>query len=188
MRPPIRWCLLGLLVSVSASARLGAVKLEELVVYSDEIVVAKVTELLPTSGAERDLIYASASVEQTLKGSLSGSFLFKASPQGICDDSKAIKNETALFFLNRADDGIYSIHYAGRGRMPLREVGGKTYVSFWDEVLLPEDAPKIDGPDPQYSFIKSVELGYLEALIRKNAHRKPVYTNPEDTIITTDAR
>jgi len=187
MRPLIRWCLLGMLISVTASARLGSVKLEELVVYSDEIVLAKVTELLPTSGSERDLIYASASVQETLKGSLSGSFLFKASPQGICDDSKAIKDETALFFLDRGSDGIYSIHYAGRGRMPVREVGGKIYVSLWDEVTLPEGAPRIAGPDPKYSFITSVELDYLEAMIRKNADRKPVYSKPED-IITTVAR
>ena len=184
MRPLIRWCLLGLLFSVTASARLGSMKIEELVVYSDEIVLARVTELLPTSGSDKDLIYATATVEETLKGSLSGTFLFRASPSGFCDDSKAIKDEAALFFLKRGDDGVYYIYFAGRGRMPIREQGGKTYVSLWDEVTLPEGAPTIAGPDPKYSFITSVELGYVEALIRKNADRKPIYSKPEDSVMT----
>lgn len=184
MRPLNRWCLLGVLFSVTASARLGSIKIEDLVVYSDEIVLARVTELLPSSGSDKDLIYATATVEQTLKGSLSGSFLFRASPGGICDDSKAVKDEAALFFLKRGDDGVYSIYYAGRGRMPVREVDGKTYVSLWDEVTLPEDAPTIAGPDPKYSFISSVELGYVESLIRKNANREPVYSRPEDVVMT----
>ena len=187
MRTLIRWCLLGTFLLSTASARLGSMRIEDLVVYSDEIVLAKVTELLPTSGSERDLVYASATVLETFKGSLSGTFLLRASPGGICDDSKAIKDETALFFLNRGDDGIYSIYFAGRGRMPLREVDGKTYVSLWDEVMLPDRAPTIAGPDPRYSFINSVELDYLEALIRKNRDRKPVYSGAAD-FISNDAQ
>ncbi len=70
-------------------------------------------------------------------------------------------------FLHRGEDGTFYIEYAGRGRMPLREVDGKTYVSLWNsEILLPEGVPTIAGPDPKYSFIVSVELTRIEALIR----------------------
>jgi hypothetical protein len=60
---------------------------------------------------------------------------------------------------------MYYIQMAGHGRMPVRQVDGKTYVTLWDEVLLPEDAPLIAGPDARYAFIRSVELGYIEGLI-----------------------
>jgi hypothetical protein len=157
--------LLGLLLLSSASARISSLPIEELIASSDEIVIAKVVELLPTSSAKGDLVYASASVEKTLKGKLSGSFMFVASAGWVCDTSGAIKDETALFFLGHADNGMYYIQMAGRGRMPFREVGGKTYVTLWDEVILPGDAPLIPGPDARYSFIRSVELGYIEGLI-----------------------
>jgi hypothetical protein len=178
----MRWCVLGLFFPAIASARVGSMPFDHLVVYSEFIVLAKVTELLPASGSDNDVVFATASVQRTFKGSLSGSFLLRASPGVICDSSMAIKDETALFFLNRGDDGIYYIQFAGRGRMPLRQVDGKTYVSLWREVVLPEDAPAIAGPDAQYSFISSVELPYLEALIRKYRDRKPVYSKPEDII------
>lgn len=178
----LRWCLLALLFPLAASARLSSMNIDHLIVYSDEIVLAKVTELLPSSAAERDVVFATVSVEKTYKGSLRGSFLLRASPGVICDSSMAIKDETALFFLNRGDDGIYYIQFAGRGRMPLRQVNGRTYASLWSEVLLPKDAPTIAGPDAQSSYVSSVELGYLEALIRKYRDRKPVYSGPEAVI------
>jgi len=158
-------CLLGVLMLSSASARISSSPIEELIARSDEIVIAKVTELLPTSSTQGDLVYASASVEKTLKGKLSGSFMFVASADWVCDTSGAIKDETALFFLGHADNGMYYIQMAGRGRMPFRQVDGKTYVTLWDDVLLPEDAPLIPGPDARSTFIRSVELGYIEGLI-----------------------
>jgi hypothetical protein len=165
MRAIIRMGLLGLMLLSSASARISSSPIAELIASSDEIVIAKVLELLPTSSAKGDLVYASASVEKTLKGKLSGSFMFVASAGWVCDTSGAIKDERALFFLGHADSGMYYIQMAGRGRMPFRQVDGKTYVTLWNEVLLPEDAPLIAGPDARYAFIRSVELGHIEGLI-----------------------
>jgi len=165
MRSIIRLGLLGLLLLSSASARISSSPIAELIASSDEIVIAKVTELLPTSSIKGDLVYASASVEKTLKGKLAGSFMFMASAGWVCDTSGAIKDETALFFLGRSDNGMYYIAMAGRGRMPFREVEGKTYVTLYDDVILPPDAPMIAGPDARYSFIRSVELIYIEGLI-----------------------
>jgi len=168
MRWNIGLCLLSSLFISSAGARISSVPIEDLIATTDAIVIAKVTELLPTSSDKGDLVYASASVQKTLKGKLSGSFMFMASAGWVCDSSGAIKDETALFFLGHADNGMYYIDMAGRGRMPFREVEGKTYVTLWDEVILPKDAPLIAGPDARYTFIRSVELSYIEGLIRKH--------------------
>ncbi len=167
MRTLIRWCLLGTFLLSNASARIGSAPIDQLIAHSDAIVVAKVSELLPTSTSEKDLVYATASIQRTLKGTLADSFLFRASGGWICDTSGAVKDETALFFLGRGDDGTFYIQWAGRGRMPLREIDGKTYVTLWDNVVLPKGAPMVPGPDPRYDFIRSVELTYIEDLIRK---------------------
>ena len=60
--------------------------------------------------------------------------------------------------------------------MPLRELDGKTYVTLWDEVVLPKDAPMIPGPDPGSWHIGSVELGFLERIIHEHAHDKAIYS------------
>jgi hypothetical protein len=168
MRTLMRWCLLGTFLLATASARISSTSIEELIARSNEIVVAKVTEMLPTSTSQGDLVYATATIQRTLKGSLADSFLFRASAGWVCDTSGAVKDETALFFLYRGDDGTFGIMHAGRGRMPIRVVDGKTYVTLWEgDIHLPEGAPTIAGPDAKHDRIKSVELTYLEGLIKK---------------------
>jgi hypothetical protein len=167
MRSIVGLCLLSCLLFASADARISSSPISELIASSDEIVIAKVNELLPTSSDKGDLVYASASVEKTLKGKLAGSFMFMASAGWVCDTSGAIKDETALLFLGRSDNDMYYIAMAGRGRMPFRDVDGKTYVTLYDDVILPPGAPVIAGPDTRYSFIRSVELSYIEGLIRQ---------------------
>ena len=118
-------------------------------------------------------MYASATVEKTLKGSLKDSFLFRASPGGICDSSGAVKDETALFFLGRNGDGTFYIKGAGRGRLPFREVDGKTYVTFSNmQTIIPDSLRTIAGPEPQYSFIISVELKDMKAMISKHREQR----------------
>ena len=167
MRTFFRWLVLASVLLPPAGARISSTTIEELIANSSAIVVARVTELLPTSSKQGDLVYATASVQETLKGSIEDSFLFRASAGWICDTSGAVKDETALFFLYRGDDGTYGIMHAGRGRMPFRVIDGKTYVTAWHDIHLPRDAPTVAGPDPRYAFIKSVELAYLESLIRQ---------------------
>ncbi len=167
MRTLVRCFLFGILLT-TASARIAPSSLEDLITQSDEIVIARVTELLPTTSSDRDLVYASATVEKTLKGSLRDSFLFRASPAGICDSSGAVKDETALFFLGRGDDGTFYIKGSGRGRLPVQEIDGKFYVTFSNmEVPVPDSLRTLPGPEPKMSFIISVELKDMETMIRK---------------------
>jgi hypothetical protein len=93
-------------------------------------------------------------------------FRFRATPGWVCDISNAQKGETVLLFLVDPTDGYFGIALAGPGYMPLRNVRGKKYATLEDDVVLPEGAPVIPGPDPKYSFIRSVELSYVEKLIR----------------------
>jgi len=161
-------CLCASLLAGSAGARIGSVRFEELVANSAAIVVATVSEVEEPT-AERHLIYATAVVQRTIKGSLSGAFRFLAKSDFMCDTGKGVPGETALFFLYPQGDGNFGIAVAGRGRMPFRIIDGRTYVTVWNgDVILPKDLPTVDGPDPRYSFIRSVELENLEALIRKN--------------------
>jgi hypothetical protein len=137
----------------------------ELVSGSEEIVIATVTDVSSQSTSGTEKVYASAVVQRALKGSLAGTFRLWAYPTWTCDISDAVKGETVLLFLKRGSDGYFSIQHAGRGRMPLREVDGRTYVTLWNDVVLPRAAPTIAGPDPKYGFIVSVELRYIESLI-----------------------
>ena len=55
---------------------------------------------------------------------------------------------------------------SGRGRMPLRDVQGRSYATIWvNDVLLPEGTPTIDGPDEKYELIRSIELDLLKKLV-----------------------
>jgi hypothetical protein len=86
----------------------------------------------------------------------------------------ANEGETILLFLYRQDKGTFGIQLFGRGRMPLRKLGGKTYATLWSpEIILPTDAPTIPGPDSRYDFIVSVELDFLEQQIAQVTEERP---------------
>lgn len=146
-------------------AKVSSMPIGELVTGGEEIVIATITDVSSKSAPDTKPIYAGAVVQRTLKGSLAGAFRLWAYPTWACDISEAVKGETVLLFLRRGADGYFTIQYAGRGRMPLRVVDGRTYVTLWDDVVLPNTVPTIAGPDPKYGFIVSVELAYIEALI-----------------------
>ena len=169
MRAPNLLSLLCVLFfAVPAVAKVGPLPIERLVTGSDEIVIATVTDVSSAPTQDMQPVYANAVVQRALKGSLAGAFRFRAYPTWSCDVSDAVKDEAVLLFLKRDSDGTFSIQYAGRGRMPLRVADGRTYVTLWDDVVLPAAAPTIAGPDPRYSFIVSVELEYIESLIVKS--------------------
>ena len=75
----------------------------------------------------------------------------------------AVKDEQALYFLQRYDDGSLAIMAFGHGRMPLRNVDGKAYVSPTSLIILPRDVPTIPALDPSSKV--SVELARIEKLI-----------------------
>jgi hypothetical protein len=156
-----------LLFNAPSNGRIASISIDELIAQSDAIVIATVSEIAADSNSANAIMYATALVQRSLKGSLNGNFRFYASGGWVCDTSSAVQDETALFFLGLSENGTYYIQHAGRGRMPLRDVDGKTYVTLWDDVRLSKGAPMIAGPEPKYQFIKSVELGYLESLVKR---------------------
>ena len=159
-------CLCAIVVSRPTEAMVGLVSLEKLIATSDAIVVAQVVRVSgPPRHSGRERI-ATAQVLRSFKSPLDGSFRFLASPTWTCDLSDAVDGEVVLLFLNRRDASSFAIAHSGHGRMPLRRVAGKTYVTlFTNTVRLPPDAPTIPGPDPAVSLVVSVELPYVRALV-----------------------
>jgi hypothetical protein len=159
-------CVALLFCSQVAQPKISAESIAWLVQYSDVVVIATVTQASEASPSTAGFRLATAETKTALKGPPLGTFRFRASPGWICDTAHANNGETVLLFLVGPTDGNFSIALAGRGYMPLRNVNGKKYATLSTEVILPRDAPVIPGPDPKYSFIISVELPYIEALIR----------------------
>jgi len=160
-------CVALLFCSQIAEAKISAQYIAELIQSSDEVVIATVTEVSEASPSTGGIRFATAETQRTLKGAPLRTVRFNASPGWICSTARADIGETVLLFLYGSKDGNFTIAMAGRGYMPLRDVGGKTYATLsGDDVVLPRDAPVIPGPDPKYSFYVSVELPYIEALIK----------------------
>jgi hypothetical protein len=157
-------------------AEVVEIPLQKLVAQSDLIVVARVTKVEDGPAdvkTEDDRFFprvkvATAEVIETWKGTPLREVRYVASPLWTCDISDAEKGERVVLFLgSRKGSPIMMIAHSGRGRMPLREVEGKTYATFWDEVELPKGTATIPGPEPKYSFTRSVELTKLKELVRK---------------------
>jgi hypothetical protein len=181
-----------------ASPKVASITLEDLVRFSDVVVVGKVEReapILRTNAAERqspdafdevpnEVRIAEIKVSRVLKGPAPlDTVLYLATPTWTCDVTTANVGESALFFLSgsagdkviddllRAD--IHSVFpqgeamrlmWAGRGRMPL----GPRGVTYWTDVIMPEDCPDVDGPEPKYStFIRSVSLTWISDAILK---------------------
>jgi hypothetical protein len=152
-----------LLAASALFAKVASIRFEELVESSDLIVVAEVDSV------NRSLLkrYAQARVTEVWKGAETASVEFLASPTWTCDISAAIEGERVVLFLTQGKrPGSYTIAYSGRGRMPLRTVDGVVYATFWPDVILPEGTPTIDGPEPEWSFIRSIEVAALRSLVR----------------------
>lgn len=158
----IALCILPLAVP-RLLAKVAAVQLEELAQGSDLIVLAKVESVTKSLTGKQ---HATARVWETWKGLPQETIKFAASPTWTCDISEAMEGETVVLFLVKsARRGSYTIAHSGRGRLPLRTVGGATYATFWPEVRLPEGTPTIDGPEPEWDFIRSVEIETLRDLV-----------------------
>jgi hypothetical protein len=152
------------------SAKVAALQLDELVEGSDLIVLAEVESVTKPLIGERK---ATARVLEVWKGSPIETVRFIASPTWTCDISEAVEGETVVLFLAKGDNPrFYTIAHSGRGRMPLRSVDGVTYATLWPEVRLPEGTPTIEGPEPEWSFIRSVEVEVLWELVEDVLRRK----------------
>jgi hypothetical protein len=158
-----------------ALAKVESMTLKELVAGSDLIVVAKVSRVedAPADTNAEDKRFsavrvATAEVIETWKGAPVREIQYLASSTWTCDISDAKKGEEVVLFLTRTKGGPgLEICHSGRGRMPLRVVRGRTYATLWVfDVRLPEGTATIPGLEPEYSFIRSVELAKLKELVR----------------------
>jgi hypothetical protein len=165
MRTTILAILFACVVATQAFAKVPSISFEQLVQGSDIIVVAKVESVSSPLLGKR---YAKARVTEIWKGVKTEAVEFLASPTWTCDISEAKKGEAVLLFLTKGGKSrSYAIAHSGRGRLPLRTVNGKSYATIWPDVILPKDVPTIDGPEPEWDFIRSVEVTLLRVLVKK---------------------
>ncbi|MSR64609.1 MAG: hypothetical protein EXS18_02380 [Verrucomicrobiae bacterium] len=170
MRTPLLVLVLTLLAAAHCFAKVGGMRVEDMVRQSELIVLAKVESIEGAGGGKR---YAQARVVEIWKGAQTETVEFLASPTWTCDISEAKKGETVVLFLCKSDKSrSYQIFLSGRGRMPIRTVKGKTYATLWPEVGLPKDTPTIAGPEPKWDFIRSVEVSTLRDLVKSALPKK----------------
>ena len=150
-------CLLALLAPVQVFGKVALMPLSSLVASSELIVVAQVESVSPLVGRKR---YARARVTEVWKGTNTETIEILASPSWICDTSTAVEGETVVLFLNRIDQSqTYAIENSGRGRIPLRAIGSKNYVTVWSGML------------PKQTNINSVVLPELRNSVELTAFR-----------------
>lgn len=147
---------------------------------------------------------ARLAVERTLLGTPTEAVCYLACGTWTCDISGAEVGERVLLFLDdtrwmagerapfhaalaettdRAP--VFQIADAGRGSMPLRDVEGRSYATLWTgDVILPEDVPTIDGPEPESKFIRSAPLDVLtdrvERIVARAFPRLSASLQPEE--------
>lgn len=165
MRTSLLIAIAFFFTALQSLAKVASVQFTNLVVSCNLIVVAKVESVsFPLIGKR----YAKARVTEVWKGAKKETVEFLASPTSTCDISEAKKGETVLLFLSKGGkSGSYSIAHSGRGRLPLRTVAGKSYATFWPDVIFPKGVTTIEGPEPKWDFIRSVEVTVLQDLVKK---------------------
>lgn len=165
MRISLLIAFVTLFTATQSFAKVASIHFSNLVANCDLIVVAKVESVSsPLIGKK----YAKGIVTEVWKGTNTATVEFLASPTWTCDTSEAKKGETVLLFLTKGGKTrSYAIAHSGRGRLPLRTFTGKSYATFWPDVILPKDVPTIDGPEPTWDFIRSVEVTLLRDLVKK---------------------
>ncbi|MGH8252382.1 MAG: hypothetical protein ACREVI_17105 [Steroidobacteraceae bacterium] len=166
-------CVAALTAAQPAQSEISAVSLETLILSSDQIVIATVTRVTESSAVSGTVLHATATVAKTLKGSPLRTIRFVAypsSPERMDSTEEANEGETILLFLYKRESPEFGLMNFGRGRMPLRKHGGKTYATLWaSDIILPTGAPITPEPDPRFTFIVSVDFGYLEQQIAQTA-------------------
>ncbi len=152
--------LMASVLAVPAQARVARTTLVDLARNADAIVIARVEGVPSFDG----LPVARAVPTRVLKGNLGqGPLHFVAGPTWSCDMSTAVRGETVLLFLNRAETDrfsrkgyrqpgarvpvkpLYTLAHSGRGRMPLRTVQGRTHVVLPFDVEAPGEVPVVPG-------------------------------------------
>ena len=108
---------------------------------------------------------ASATPSQTWKGSAEQVVEFLASPTWTCDISTAIAGERVLLFLKADESGRLTILHSGRGRMPLRDVDGQQFATFFGDIRFPEGTVQKLEDSTKGTYDRGVELAQLKRLV-----------------------
>ena len=184
-----------LLTSPDANANVRGLSLPELVELSDRIVLGTVSRLHRVSGlliAEVavsetlkgaplvptvyflaqptwicDVTEAEAGETALLfLTSSDGSVELQELPPGDGDFKKAPRGFRKKLDRLRGEAPFFLVTQAGRGHMPLRMVGDQQLATVWTgDVRLPAGVATFPGPEPEYSFIRSVPFLALRDLI-----------------------
>src|SRR4051794_22351806 len=118
--PVAIWGCYLLLSASQAHADVRPPRIAQLAERSELTVLAKVESV---SGREGDEIRrARATVMEVWKGPKVNTVEYLVSPTFMCDISHADRGETVLLFLAKNKGGVWYIVWAGRGRMPLRNI------------------------------------------------------------------
>jgi hypothetical protein len=175
--PILLTVLLIVLCPTIARAEAAEVSLKDLVARSGLIVIARVAAVedgpagikTEGNGAFPPLRVATAEVIEVWKGGPLREVRYIASPVQNCDVSHADEGERVVLFLgSRTDTPIREISHLGRGRMPIRQIEGKPYATIDTKVVqLPEQIVTIPGPEPRYSWYRSVKLNDLRQFVRQ---------------------
>jgi hypothetical protein len=177
------------------SAKVAGVSLAELVQLSDEVVVGKVLRVHQVSGlriAEVDVVetlkgqsaiptlfflaqptwicdITEAEAGETALLFLQksdGALALESMPPGDGEFRKAPRGFRRQLDRLRRDAPFFVVAQAGRGHMAVRSVEGQQVATVWTgDVRLPAAVPSLPGPQPEYSFIRSVPLAALRGLV-----------------------
>ncbi|MDG3002479.1 hypothetical protein [Paludisphaera mucosa] len=151
-------------------------RVAELVEASELIVLAKVESVSEDPNVETRR--AKATVLEVWKGPRTTSVEYRVWPTFACDIAYAKKGETVLLFLEKEETG-WGITWAGRGRMPLVEMNNTKYLSYFSDVIFPDETPWVRTAeedkrsfDQEGVFEQAVEMKLVKELVRKASERK----------------
>jgi hypothetical protein len=134
------------------------------------IVLAKVESVTGQPGDENRR--AKAMVKEVWKGAKVDSVEYRVSPTFVCDISYAKQGETVLLFLVKEGTG-WGIAWVGRGRMPMKKIDGKEYLTHFVDVIFPAGTPHAKSPEKSDGeFDQAVELSIVKELVRKEIDKK----------------
>jgi hypothetical protein len=161
-----------LLLSASqAHASVIPPRIAQLAEESEVIVLAKVESVSGQPDDENRR--AKATVTEVWKGPKVKTVEYRVSPTFACDISDAKRGETVLLFLAKDEETGWGIVWAGRGRMPLRTINGKEFLTHFGDVIFPAETPWVKTPEKsEDGFDAAVELKIVKELVRKAINQK----------------
>jgi hypothetical protein len=156
---------IALLAGSPLAAKVAPATLGDMVQRADFVGIVRVDSVstrIPLLKRRR----ASATILQSWKGQPSGTVHFIAQATWTCDISEARVGEEAIVLVE-----CDRLVLAGRGRMPIFTRDGRRLAAVWPDVQLPRGLRTEDGPEPEYSFIRSVGVDDLAAAVALSSSR-----------------